>query len=160
MQKQAIMRIILFVVLISLFFGGNLHAQERLTGTWQEKTNKVSSALLDNYSFNSTDSTFEFKPTEYNGLNRVLGLGGKFVVKNDTIFFFVNFMREYVGGYPERSRITTLSDSWELAGGEVTQKKLKNIINESASFDRGFDSKKNTDYISIDGNRFYRIPNE
>ncbi|MBN1111408.1 MAG: hypothetical protein JXA53_00655 [Bacteroidales bacterium] len=154
------MKIKLLFLAICIVASFNTYAKRVLTGTWQEQTNKTSSAFLDRYYFNNADSTFEFFPTEYNGLNRVLSFGGKFRLEKDTIFFNVTFIREYIGGYPTRSRITTMSDKWELTEGVINLKKLEGIKEESVVFKIGYDNGKKTDYISIDGNLFFKTQDE
>ncbi|GET31262.1 hypothetical protein PbJCM13498_01250 [Prolixibacter bellariivorans] len=64
------MRAILFVVLIHLFFGGNLHAQERLTGIRQERVNQDSSALFD--SSQSSDTLRIEQQDNYGGMGMII----------------------------------------------------------------------------------------
>lgn len=151
---------LLFTTIIILNFFSDINGQNSLTGKWQVKTNKISSAFLDSYSFISNDSTFIFTPSQYNGLNRVLEISGKYSLKQDSIFFYIKSTKEYVGGYPIRSRTTTLADTWELIDGKVELNSLPKIIEQSATFSKGFDNVKKVPYISIDGNLFYKTPDE
>ena len=81
-----------------------------LIGIWQDGTNEVSSAYLDTYTF-SRNNKFEFKPNEYNGLNRIIKISGTYKIQNSEIIFDIETITELVGGKIERSMITTLSDS-------------------------------------------------
>ena len=64
------MRAILFVVLISLFFVGNLHAQERLTGIRQERVNQDSSTFPD--SSQSRDTLKPQQQDSYGGIGMII----------------------------------------------------------------------------------------
>ncbi|WP_153639528.1 hypothetical protein [Prolixibacter sp. NT017] len=64
------MRAILFVVLISLFFVGNLHAQERLTGIRQERVNQGSSTFPD--SSQSSDTLQPQQQDNYGGIGMII----------------------------------------------------------------------------------------
>ncbi len=128
-----------------------------LNGTWQVKTLNQGSALLDSYTFNTTDSTFQFKPNEYNGLNRILNFGGHFETKKDTLSFIIEYTTEYIKGIPIRSRTTTLSDTWELIDGRVVKQDLSEKNVEKVYYRLGFDETTKSNFIQIDDVRIYKI---
>jgi len=129
-----------------------------ISGKWQSETPVVSSALLDHYVFDGENNAFEFRTNEYNGLNRVIAIGGDFEIKTDSLLYTVKYTLEYVGGFPIRSMSTTLSDSWELIEGEVKRNEfVGNTIIEKAILRKNFDEKCGVEYLLIDDKVFYKI---
>jgi len=132
-----------------------------ITGLWQYKTAEVYSGLLDNYKFDGKKHTFEFRTNEMDGLNRIISIGGEYEIKQDTLFFYTKYTLEYEGGYPVRSMTTTLSDSWELEGGEIKKNDLsdKKLV-EKVTIKQAVDKNIGLRYILIDGKVFYQIKSD
>ena len=121
-----------------------------ISGTWQFKTNSLYSGLLDNYKFDKNSESFEFRTNEFNGLKRIIGIGAKYKIDQDTLIFNVLYSIEYVNGHPIRSMTATLSDSWELIDGEVKKIEYKEELIEKATISKEFDKDKGVEYILID----------
>lgn len=118
-------------------------------GFWQEKTSNVSDAYLGGYYF--TDSTFEYTINGYDGLNPINALGGKYTIKNNVIYFTVEYIKKTIGGTLCRSMTTTLNDTWSIEGGKLTTTKLKSAVKATAKIELF------KDYIIIDKQKFYKI---
>ena len=127
---------------------------ENIIGTYQAGTSEISSIYQDIYKF-FANNKFEFEPTRYNGLNRIIKIAGKYKIENNKILFFVHSLTEIVGDKIERSMITTLSDSWAIDGGKLVTKKVKTSPQE-ASFEL-FKSNDNQNCLKIDDKLFYKI---
>jgi hypothetical protein len=154
MHKLIIYSFLFFITLHSFCQKNSID----ITGTWQFKTSSIGSGYLDNYKFDSNQQTFEFNTNEYNGLNRILSIGGKYEIQGDTILFYVQYTLEYVGGYPGRSKTTTLSDSWELIDGKIEINDIKNReIIEKARISKNLDDEKRIECLIIDDRTYYNI---
>ena len=152
MRKHLTLNLVILLLLSSLpVFSqktGNFKT-ENLIGTWQAESNEISSTYLDTYVFSKNE--FTFKPTGYNGLNRIVEIKGSYKLIENKIIFHVNFITEIIGGKIERSMITTLSDSWAIDGGKLVTKKTKSdaqtAILESCE----------PECLIIDKRKFYKI---
>jgi len=122
-----------------------------LIGVWQADQSEVTSMYLDTYKFTQSGA-FSFKPNEYNGLNRIIEIKGKFFIKVDTLVFEPQFTKEMTGGYFIRSETTTLSDTWEIIGAKVKIFKCKKT--KQVAILKKF---QDCDSIFIDGRVFYKI---
>jgi uncharacterized protein YxjI len=123
-----------------------------LSGLWQAETKEVTSMYFDSYLF-TVNGKFVFNPNGYNGLNRVISIIGVFKLKGDTILLTPQYTKEITGGYPIRSEITTLSDTWEITSGKlqtipVSKKITQRIICKKCEEDK---------CIIFDNRRFYKI---
>ena len=123
-----------------------------IVGFWQSDSNEVTSDYHDSYMFYA-NSKFEFIPSGYNGLNRIIKIIGTYKLADNEIKFQVQSVIELDGGSIERSSITTLSDTWSIDGGKLVTKKIKSKL-QTASFEFCRDNKKS---ISIDKRNFYKI---
>ena len=125
---------------------------KKILGLWQAGTASVTSMYFDTYKF-SENGRFSFEPDQYDGLNRVISIVGKYTIKHDTLFLTPDSTRELIGGYPERSKVTTLSDSWEITNGIVKmlacKKKIRNTIKIKL-----FES---ADSLILDDSKFYKV---
>jgi len=155
-------KLYVLIMLISLFLSSVGQDKEYdISGVWQYKTAEVYSGLLDNYKFDEKKHTFEFRTNEMDGLNRIISIGGEYEIKQDTLFFYIKYTLEYEGGYPVRSMTTTLSDSWELEGGEIKKNDLSdNKLIEKVTISQAVDKKSGVRYIVIDGKAFYKIKSD
>lgn len=142
--------IMVCVLMISLCFGQNKTL--KVIGLWQAESAEVTSMYYDTYQFTS-DSKFIFKPNEYNGLSRIINIGGKYEIIGDSIILTPHFTKELIGGYPVRSMITTLSDSWEIEGGKIKKLPCNSKNKQTASIQLC----KSDDCILIDNRKYFRI---
>lgn len=95
-------------------------SQKNLVGIWQADNNKESAAWDDVYRF-FEDGKFIYNPSQYDGLKRILVITGKYRIVENSLHLKIDSTTEIVGGYLIRSTITTLSDSWEITGGEIKE---------------------------------------
>ena len=123
-----------------------------IVGLWQSNTVEVTSAYLDSYRFYANHK-FEFVPTGYNGLNRIIKIVGTYQILENEIKFHVQSLIEVAGGSIERSTTATWSDSWSIDGGKLITKKIKSNI-QIASLE--FCNEANH-CISIDKRIYYKI---
>lgn len=154
-------KVIITIFMFLLIFVNSFCQKNKINivGIWQSQTEVVGSGHLDNYQFYKNGS-FKFNTNDYNGLNRIVSIGGKFSLTKDTIIFIVEYTLEYVGGYPIRSRTTTLSDSWELINGRIIKNIFEKAIEEKAQIQFDIDKNKNlAAYLLIDGRIFYKTDN-
>lgn len=149
MKKKYFFLIVLIVIFNSSF--GQI-SSVKILGLWQSETSEVTSMYFDTYQF-LKNSKFIFQPNGYNGLNRVLSIEGNYEIKGDSIILTPHFTRELVGGYPVRSMITTLSDSWEIEGGKIKRIQYKKKIGQTATIKLC----ETADCILIDERKFYKV---
>src|SRR5579872_2427390 len=115
------MRHNLFYLLICCFYMQDACGQLRKTdllGSWQADHAELTSMSLDTYHFYRT-GRFVFNPNAYNGLNRIISIVGRYSINKDSLFLIPDSTEELIGGYPIRSMITTLSDTWEITDGKI-----------------------------------------
>ena len=129
--------------------------KENIIGVWQAGTNEISSGYLDTYKFYG-NGRFEFKPTEYNGLNRIVKIAGTYKIDNGKIIFYVNSITELVGDKIERSMTSTLSDSWAIEDGKLVTRKIKSA-QQIATFEYCKANKDKQDCFQIDNRMYYKI---
>ena len=142
-------------LLICYFFTHSAHAQftkDSLLGTWQADNADVTSMNGDTYCFFS-NGRFSFNPNEYNGLNRIISIIGIYTVSGNSLFLIPDSTKELIGGYPARSEMTTLSDTWEIRDGKTRmipcKKKLKQALSIKAL--------PNEHAIFIDQRKYYWV---
>jgi heat shock protein HslJ len=148
---------IIFSLFISIcsFCQTSVEEKSQLQGTWQEVNSEVSSNYHDTYTF-FQNNKFEFTPTGYNGLNRIIKISGTYKIEENQIKFNVQKITELVGGKIERSRITTLSNSWAIDGGKLVTKKV-NEIEQIATFNFCKTKDANPNCFEIDNNRYFKV---
>ena len=95
-MKSLLISLLIFIFLSTNCISGNL------VGIWQKSTSEISSGYLDSYLFFS-DGTFRFNTNQYDGLRRVLSIGGKYKIENEKIIFIIEYTIEVIGGVFERS---------------------------------------------------------
>jgi len=126
--------------------------KDSLLGIWQADKAEVTSMYGDTYHFFG-NGRFAFKPNEYNGLNRIISIVGKYAVSGNTLYLTPDSTEELIGGYPARSEITTLSDTWEIREGKakmvVCRKKEKQSVTVK--------SLPNEQGIFIDQQKYYKV---
>ena len=144
------MKTIIYILL--LIVSCNLCFSQKLSGRWQTQTPEISDAYLNNYFF--TDTTFEYHISEYDGLNPINALGGKYLIKLDTIYFTVTYIKKRVGGQLERSEIYTENDSWAFEGGIDKSINLMPPIHATATF------KLQDSVLWLDEMRFCKLNTE
>lgn len=102
-----------YVYLFSLLLFSTYIKAQNIEGVWQINSYIVGSTLDQYYQFNN-DENFRFHPSGFDGLNRILSIGGKYQIEKDSIYFLVEFIEECIGGTIERSTITTHNNSWAI----------------------------------------------
>lgn len=148
------MKKVIFLIFNFVFIGFTYSQQNNkpFIGLWQAEQVDVTSMYHDTYKFLESGK-FIFKPDEYNGLNRIISISGVYKIKGDTLFFTPELTKELIGGYPVRSESTTLSDTWEIVGGDlktiVCKKKIKQFAIIKFS--------QNGQCLFIDERKFYNI---
>lgn len=150
MNKKHIILIFLFGLL------GVVKAQKIennwIIARWQLNQATLTSMNLDMYEFHR-DSIFLFMPDSYNGLNRIIEIEGRYSLKGDSITLIPMFTKEVFGGYPVRSEITTLSDTWEILGGKIKRVKCKKITAQKAYIHYNPEEKA----LLIDNYKYYKV---
>ncbi len=130
-------------------------SKNELIGLWQSKTEKIGSTYLDNYSFFSNDR-FIFRPTTYDGLRGIIEIKGSYKINDLTIIFLPDSITELKGTEIERSRISTLSDSWSLLDTKLIKSRIKSETQE-ASLEKIINSDKKSYHILIGKQEFFKI---
>jgi len=126
--------------------------RKALIGKWQAESAEVTSMYHDSYQF-FNNGKFLFNPDEYNGLNRIISISGTYRLKGDTLFLTPLFTKEIAGGYIIRSESTTLSDTWEIIGGQekrilINKRRIQSAILKIAS---------NNKELTLDNRKFYKV---
>lgn len=128
---------------------------KNIIGTWQTGTNEISSGYLDTYRFYE-NGKFEFNPTKYNGLNRIVKISGTYKIDSGKIRFNVNSITEIVGDKIERSMTSTLSDSWAIKDGKLVTRKIKST-QQIATFEYCEAENDKHSCFEIENRMFYKI---
>jgi hypothetical protein len=123
-----------------------------LIGIWQEKTIEVSSGYLGTYQFFS-DNSFKYNTNQYDGLRRVISIGGEYKVNNDTIILDVRYSLELFGGNISRSEINTENNSWTIDNADMR----KNILNKSIRLYVILKKTEKENVIILDEQKYYKI---
>ena len=146
-----IMKTIILMTLFSTY--AIIGFSQKLQGLWQIGTPDLSDAYLGNYTF--SDSTFMYNINGYDGLNPIRSLGGTYIIKSDTIYFTVKYIKKIIGGQLCRSHIYTSNDSWEMYSDTIHTEKLVPPIC-ATSFIKFLKTKDN-DVLLLDGRQYYKI---
>jgi len=147
-MKKTILLIYLSAFMLAAFGQGN----NRLIGKWQADTAEVTSMYRDSYQFFS-DGKFAFKPNEYDGLNPIISINGNYKIVKDTVYLKPLSMKEIIGGHLIRSKSTTLSDIWEIDGGEERTRTLIKNPKQSAIIKIQPDGK----VFILDNHKFFKV---
>lgn len=138
-----------------LIFSTFITKSQNLIGTWQEGTAEVADGYLNTYHF-FPDGTFHYNTTGYDELRRILTIGGKYKIKDKKLILIIEYTIELLGGGIERSRISTLSDSWSILDGKVEKILLKVPLFEKISFN-GITKKAEYEYFLIDKIKYFKV---
>lgn len=108
-------------VLISLYLAvvfSLCSFSQSLVGTWQANTPSIYSAYLSTYRF-FPDGTFRYNTNEFDGLHRIISIGGDYKTLNYQIEFVPRYTIEIEGGSIQRDSLSTSSDTWSIIGGQI-----------------------------------------
>ncbi|MGA3014637.1 MAG: hypothetical protein ABSD71_11475 [Bacteroidales bacterium] len=159
---KALLVLIIFPLLISFDSfcqQKNVITQEELIGIWQVNSDEIASGWLDSYRFFG-NKEFIFSPNQNDGLRRIISIKGTYRIANNKLYLKVISTDELEGGHFERSHITTLSDTWEIAGGVI-----KNLIQptreeEVVEMKRCNNETSKKTCILFDGRKYYKLEND
>lgn len=141
-----------FLPLLFVLVVFQAHSQS-LIGTWQlESKSAEGEGRNDCYVFRA-DKTFEYRVNTFGGLNRLVALGGTYRQGKGYLTLTPTYTRELVGGYLDRSHITTGNDSWSFEGGTVQKRAIAKPIVQSLEI--AFIGK--TAFIVDRNGTFYKI---
>jgi len=148
--------IIILLVSFNSFCQTSVNNENKnIIGIWQAESNEVSSGYHDTYRFYKNNK-FNFEPTQYDGLKRIIKITGTYKIVNTKIVFYLNSITELIGDKIERSTITTLSDSWAIEGGRLVTRKIKSRSQEATfEFCKSIENEK--ECLKIDDRLFYKI---
>jgi hypothetical protein len=146
--------IILLVSFNSICQTSANNEKNNIIGIWQSGTNEISSGYLDTYKFYGNNK-FEFKPTGYNGLNRIIKIAGTYKIDDGKITFYINSITELIGDKIERSTTSTQSDSWAIENGKLITRKIKSK-EQTAIFEFCKLDEKSICF-QIDNRMFYKL---
>lgn len=131
----------------------------RIIGVWQADNNLVSSAWNEAYQF-FQNGDFIFNTSQYDGLQRIVKIKGKYRVYNDTLFFHVEALVEQKGGNIIRSKYTTLNDSWSIENSQLDEIRIESGIDEVAYIEWPDIHLSDTIFIYIDMRKYYKMNND
>lgn len=118
-------KIILSILSMFVFFGYSQEITKNdIIGIWQMNSKDLNSGWFDNYQF-FPKGDFKFNTNQNDATRKIISIGGKYSVKNNTLILEVSYSKEIVGGYLVRSE-TSGGSGWELKDG-----KLKTIFYKS-----------------------------
>jgi hypothetical protein len=154
-------------------------------GSWQ--LNSAKYASRQSYYEFYEDNNFEYRPDRYNGLSKIFAIGGKYQVKQDSIYFTVKYMGEVTGYMSKVANIMrrpTITDNrlemeqyfdaddsahyrsvpstsnyWELTNYTTQRITFENPERWAASF-KYYRDELGQEIIEIDGDKYYYIPGE
>lgn len=153
-------RVFIFTTTLIILLFNNLNAQnlkkEDLIGIWQFGSSEISSGWFDNYQFFNNGS-FVFNTNQNDGLKRVISIGGTFSLKSDTLFLYINFSKELLGGIPSRSNIAGGS-GWVIDNGTVKTIKHKQT-RENLMIQKG-DNSTNQSYILLNSIKYFKAEDD
>lgn len=131
---------------------------KQIEGTWQYDTNELSDNLGNHFKFHS-DSSFTFYEWNDDMISNIDTISGKFIIKNDSIYFRIDSIAEII---PLRIFSST---NIETVGDWVTD----GISDVSRYFDNEWTGcpfrfirkpKDSDDYVIVIGkSRYYRLMN-
>ena len=133
----------------------HLSYSQSIVGLWQANTPSVNAAYLNTYQF-FPDSTFRFNTNEFDGLHRIISIGGVYHILNDQIEFIVHYTIEIEGGSLQRDSVSTASDTWAINDGNIIQIPVQTPVTQKTTFWIG-ETNEGIDSMSIDMRKYYRI---
>lgn len=119
---KLLLKICLLVLYTNIIYG-QINKSE-LIGIWQFGSKELSSGWLENYQFFS-DGRFCFNTSQYDGVNRVVSIMGRFKLNKDTLILKITKSKELRGGVFVRSE-TLGGSGWVIEGGKIITIKYKN----------------------------------
>lgn len=122
----------LTLILVLLLFANQVFGQN-IIGLWQARDTLVSSNYVEHYVF-STGKKFVYNTSGYDGLQRIMTIGGHYNLVGNVLYLTPEYTVEKTGGTLERSRITTLNDSWSIENGQVKTHKIAKPVRQSVQF--------------------------
>jgi hypothetical protein len=130
-------KLLIILLILPIFNYCQIIKKNDLTGIWQFKNKEIGSGFTDTYQFFRND-TFIFNTSQFDGLQRVVSIKGKYEIKGDSLLLKLESTKERVGGSIVRSEINTLSDSWEIQDYKMVERKLpvtekQNIVLEKCN---------------------------
>ncbi|MGI4872874.1 MAG: hypothetical protein ACRYFX_17075 [Janthinobacterium lividum] len=121
----------LLLVLLSLVV--NQAAGQNITGLWQAGDTVIGSMYREHYIF-SAGNKFIYNTSGYDGLQRVISIGGHYKLVGKTLYLTPEYTVENrEGRMISRSHITTLNDSWEIEDGTAKTYNIAKPTRESVS---------------------------
>jgi len=130
---------------------------QNIIGIWQFHTKEIAAGYLESYHFLKGNS-FEYHPSQFDALTRIISIGGKYNIHKDTIIFFVEYTIEIAGGEIVRSELYTKNDSWSIENGVENKVYYKSINNQEATFK--YCSEGSDEIIYIDERKYFKVANE
>jgi|AntAceMinimDraft_17_1070374.scaffolds.fasta_scaffold57977_2 hypothetical protein len=130
-----------------------------LVGDWQIDSPVIANGWGHNYTFHK-NNTFEFRVSQFEYLNRELGFGGTYTIKDSTVVLNIKYEILLVGGVPSFDPITIGGAGWYIAGGKIEISKLNRVVTEKLSISRceKEDQRKYNDKcIAINLVPFYKV---
>jgi hypothetical protein len=122
----------LMIVAALLLFASHSRGQN-IIGTWQANDTLLSSNLREHYVF-STGNKFAYNTSGYDGLQRILTIGGHYRIAGSVLFLTPEYTVENRTGTVERSHTTTLNDSWAIAEAPPKTYKIAKPVRQSVQF--------------------------
>ncbi|MCE4563823.1 hypothetical protein INQ51_05830 [Maribellus sp. CM-23] len=123
-MKTYLLILIFALNTFQLFSQESTLTSKDLIGIWQADSKNVDRFWNDSYAF-FKDGTFGFLPSQFDGLQRIIGINGQYEVKDNQLILTVKSTHEKVGGKLVRSKYTTKSDSWQVIDFETKELNIK-----------------------------------
>ena len=131
------------------------HVQgQNIVGTWQANDTLVTSNYREHYVF-SIGNKFAYNTSGYDGLQRILTIGGHYRIAGSVLFLTPEYTVENRAGTVERSHVTTLNDSWAIMEGPLKTYKISAPVRQSVQF-RLVKRKKGL-CLLLDSTPYYRV---
>jgi len=147
----------LAIAILLIIKSSNIYSQlnkNDLIGVWQFGSPEITSSYLETYQF-FNDGSFKFNTNQYDGLRRIISIGGNFELQNTHLVLKIKYVVELEKGKITKDEMSTKNNSWIIEGGETKIKKLINSKNEIIEIEKNYTSS--SDYLLFDGQIFYRI---
>jgi hypothetical protein len=122
----------LVIISTLLLFANHVRGQNIL-GTWQANDTLLTSNYREHYVF-STGNKFAYNTSGYDGLQRILTIGGHYHITGSVLFLTPEYTIENRVGTVERSHTTTLNDSWAIVEEPPKTYKIPKPVRQSVQF--------------------------
>ena len=149
-------KLLVIIVGIIACSSGKSQSINEIVGIWQLSSPEIGSAYLDTYQF-FPNGLFVFHVNEYDELKQIVSIKGKYVVYQDSIKLAPISMVTYNGSKLDRSKSTSVHDSWSLSGNLI---KNEIFLEEQPTFIAKLVFHKQQDgklSILIDGLEYYLL---